>query len=235
VILEGSDIALAIPRGHVAFSFPIRLVSTVANAIKPGDRVDVMLSWTVIAVDADLQIRRPVSLFGEEDCLAGCQAQGEQIPGLVSQYTVQNALVLGIGFWDVDAPAIQVLEAGEEPGEETVIPPPVTEGEAQTTEEAPPEQQTTTSPLSQVTVVTLAVEPQYALVLKWSVESDSSMDLVLRSAADIEDFSQPEAVTLEYMFNRYDISLPPRLPNALENEFDYLKDADLYGTGAGGE
>jgi Flp pilus assembly protein CpaB len=233
VILEGSDIALAIPRGHVAFSFPIRLVSTVANAIKPGDHVDVMLSWKVIAVESDLQIKRPVTFFGEEDCLAGCQPQGEQIPGLVSQYTVQNALVLGIGFWDVDAPAIQVLEAGEEEGAEPEVPA-VTEGEAETTEEAPPEP-VTTSPLSQVTVVTLAVEPQYALVLKWSVESDSSMDLVLRSAADIEDFSQPEAVTLEYMFNRYDISLPPRLPNTLENQFDYLEGADLYGTGAGGE
>ena len=95
-------------------------------------------------------------------------------------------------------------------------------------EQAPPDPSSNIPQLSQITVVTLAVEPQYALVLKWASESDSSIDLVLRSAADIEDFAQPEAVTLEYMINRYDISLPPRLPHALENEFEYtlIKEAE---------
>jgi hypothetical protein len=85
-------------------------------------------------------------------------------------------------------------------------------------------------------VVTVAVDPQYALVLKWAVEGNSSLDLVLRSAADLEEFSQPEAVTLQYMVTRYEISLPPRLPHELENEFEYQlidKAEELAATASG--
>jgi Flp pilus assembly protein CpaB len=218
VVLEGSNVALAIPPGKVAYSFPVRLVAAVAGALKAGDRVDVMISWTVVDVDQDLQIKLPVLLIGEEDCLAGCQATGDQIPGLVTQYTVQNALVLGVDFWeDRDLP---VTQPGEEAVEEPVIP--VVEGEEgeEVPEEAPPPEEAA-SPYSLVSVVTLAVDPQSALVLKWSVESNSAMDLVLRSAVDIEEYAQPEAVTLEYMINRYQISLPPKLPHAPENIFEY--------------
>ena len=94
------------------------------------------------------------------------------------------------------------------------------EGEPPPEETTPPEG-TYVPPLSQITVVTLAVEPQYALVLKWALETNSAIDLVLRSAVDVEEFSQPEAVTMEYMINRYQISVPPRLPYVLENDFEY--------------
>jgi hypothetical protein len=175
----------------------------------------------------------PVTLVGEEDCLAGCQPVGEQIPGLVSQYTVQNALVLGLGMWREEAPGVEVTAPGEE-GEEPVIEE-IVEGEEEAVEEAPPEEAPAAPPLSQITVVTLAVDPQYALVLKWSVETNSSMDLVLRSASDIEEFAQPESVTLEYMINRYAISPPPRLPYSPENEFTYslIEKAEEYAPPAG--
>jgi Flp pilus assembly protein CpaB len=221
VVLEGSNVSLAIPPGKVSYSFPVRLVAAVAGALKAGDRVDVMISWSVVDVDQDLQVKLPVLLVGGEDCLAGCQPTGDQIPGLVTQYTVQNALVLGVGFWDEDQPDLPVERPGEEGAEEPTIPLVEGEGEEQVSEEAPAPVEEPTSPYSQVAVVTLAVDPQSALVLKWSVESNSAIDLVLRSAVDIEEFAQPEAVTLEYMVNRYDISLPPKLPHAPENIFEY--------------
>ena len=222
VVLEGSEISLAIPQGHVGYSFPVRLVSAVANAIQPGDRVDVLISWKIVEVDQDLQIKFPVTLVGSEDCLAGCQPTGEQLPGMVSQYTVQNALVLGMGIFADQEDTVEVVqpETGDE-GEGGGDLLGLGAAEEPAPEEVPPDPSSNIPQLSQITVVTLAVEPQYALVLKWASESDSSIDLVLRSAADIEDFAQPEAVTLEYMVNRYDISLPPRLPHALENEFEY--------------
>jgi Flp pilus assembly protein CpaB len=219
VVLEGSDISLAIPPGKVGYSFPVRLVSAVANAINPGDRVDVLISWTIVEVDQDLQIKLPVALIGGDDCLSGCQATGEQRPGLVSQYTVQNALVLGVGLFGEDTAGVEIIGVGA--AEEQAVVPLVEGDEGQTVAEETPPASANVPPLSQITVVTLAVDPQYALVLKWAVESSSSLDLVLRSAADIAEFSQPEAVTLEYMINRYQISLPPRLPHALENEFKY--------------
>ncbi len=218
VILQGSDIALAIPPGKVAYSFPMRVVATVAKAVRPGDRIDLMISWKIIDVAQDSQIKLPVTLIGGEDCLAGCQPTGHQVPGLVSQYTVKNALVLGVGLYGEEMPGVVVTRPGGAPVvAPTATPAPVAEGEA-----APPAQPGPVGPpLSQLLVVTLAVEPQSAVVLTWAVESNSSMDLVLRSAADIEEFAQPEAVTLEYMVNRYQISLPPRLPHTMENVFQY--------------
>ena len=221
VVLEGSNVSLAIPPGKVGYSVPIRLVAAVAGALKPGDRVDVLVSWKVVDVDQDLQIKLPVLLIGEEDCLAGCQPTGEQLPGLVSQYTVQNALVLGVDIWDEDQPDLPAVQPGAEPTPEGPLPLP-TEGEEEVSpEEAPPPVEQQVSPYSLASVVTLAVDPQSALVLKWSVESNSSIDLALRSAVDREEFAQPEAVTLEYMVNRYQISLPPKLPHAPENKFEY--------------
>jgi len=221
VVLGGSNVSLAIPPGKVAYSFAVRLIAAVGGALEAGDRVDVMISWNVVVVDQDLQIKLPILLTGGEDCLAGCQETGDQIPGLVTQYTVQNALVLGVDFWeDRDLP---VGRPGEEAEEEPVIPvvePEETEEGEIPVEEAPPPAEPTL-PYSRVSVVTLAVDPQSALVLKWSVESNSAIDLVLRSAVDIEEFAQPEAVTLEYMVSRYQISLPPKLPHAPENIFEY--------------
>jgi Flp pilus assembly protein CpaB len=220
VVLEGSNVSLAIPPGKVGYSVPVRLVAAVAGALKPGDRVDVLISWKVVDVDQDLQIKLPVLLVGEEDCLAGCQPTGEQLPGLVSQYTVQNALVLGVDIWDDEQSDLPVVQPGEDIEEEPAIP--VVEGEEEAApEEAAPPVEQAVSPYSLVSVVTLAVDPQSALVLKWSLESNSSIDLALRSAVDLEEFAQPEAVTLEYMVNRYQISLPPKLPHAPENEFEY--------------
>jgi Flp pilus assembly protein CpaB len=205
VVLEGSNVSLAIPPGKVGYAFPVRLVAAVAGALKPGDRVDVMLSWSVVDVDQDLQVKLPVLLVGGEDCLAGCQPTGDQIPGIVSQYTVQNALVLGVDFWDEDQPDLPVERPGEEGAEEPVIPIVEGEGDEVADEEAPPPAEDQTSPYSKVSVVTIAVDPQSALVLKWSVESNSAIDLVLRSAVDIEEFAQPD----------------PKLPHAPENIFEY--------------
>jgi Flp pilus assembly protein CpaB len=224
VTLEGSDIALAIPPGRVGYSFPIRLFSTVASAIRPGDRVDVMVSWKVVQVDQNSQIKQPVTLSGGEDCLAGCQPTGEQVPGLVTQYTVQNALVLGVGFFDEEIQGIEVTQAGPA-AQPTATPSPTPVPQAQQgevpTEAATPEPQAQVPKMAQIAVVTLAIEPQSATVLKWALESDSPMDLVLRSASDLEAFAQPESVTLEYMVRRYSIVPPSRFPYALENDFQY--------------
>jgi hypothetical protein len=212
VILEGSDIALAIPNGRVGYSFPIRLFSTVASAVRPGDRVDVLVSWKIVQVEQDMQIKGPVALTGGEDCLAGCQPTGEQIPGLV----------LGVGFFDEEIEGITVKQAGPA-AQPTATPTPVPQPQQDEvpTEEQPPQPQVRGPKLAQIAVVTLAVDPQSATVLKWALESDSPMDLVLRSASDLKAFAQPESVTLEYMVRRYNILPPSRFPYALENDFQY--------------
>jgi pilus assembly protein CpaB len=207
---SGAEMALGIPKGKVAYAIPVQILSAVANALRPGDRVDVLLSFSIVEVDQDTQIKLPVVRTGGEDCLAGCQVTGEQIPRLVSQYSVQNAAILAVGLWQEELPELTV-PAVTTPDEEAA------EGE-----ETPPalEPPTVAQAATQLTSITLVVTPQDALVLKWALETNASIDLVMRSAVDQDIYAQPEAVTLQYMLDRFQISVPPKLPHSPENEFE---------------
>lgn len=215
---EGSEMALAIPKGMVAFALPVRKMSAVANAIHRNDRVDVLISLAMIEVDQDWQIKEPVKYFGGDPVLAEPQPDGEQIPRLVSQYTVQNALVLEVDLWEKVPQVVPTAVAGETPGEQTAPPPAVSD---------------VARAMIELTSVTLVVNPQDALVLKWAFENDASIDLVLRSAVDRDIYAQPEAVTLQYMLDRFQISVPPKLPHAptsSELEERLLKEAQSRST-----
>jgi Flp pilus assembly protein CpaB len=196
---EGSEMALAIPKGKVAIAVPVRILSAVAGAIHPNDRVDVLVSFSFVEVDADLQLLEPVTLV---DCDLQCQKQGAQIPRLVSQYTVQNVPVLSLGLWSEEPePVVQAAPAGE--------------GETAETTELPAPASGVEDALIQRTSVTLVVSPQDALVLKWATEVDATIDLAMRSAVDADIYAQPESVTLQYMLDRFQISVPPKLPQTL--------------------
>ena len=73
---------------------------------------------------------------------------------------------------------------------------------------------------------------QDALVLKYALENEASVDLALRSALDddITDI-QTDAVTLEYITSFYGVDVPPALPYAIDPRVNLL---DLLG-GTGGE
>ena len=215
---EGSELSLAVPKGKVLIAVPITAMSAAGNALRPGDRVDVLVSLSVIEVDEDSQIKLPLSLTGGEDCLAGCQPTGDQIPRLVTQYTVQNALVLGVGLWEGEEPELAAVapSQAEVPGEESVV----QDALAVEEEAASPVAESIAVALTDIKLISLAVSPQNALVLKWLRESNASIDMAMRSAVD-QDLYSPEAVTLQYMVDRFGISIPPKLPHSPENEFKY--------------
>jgi Flp pilus assembly protein CpaB len=192
--------ALAIPKGKVAVAVPVRILSTVAGAIHPNDRVDVLVSFAFVEVDEDLQIVEPVALV---NCGPDrCDKTGAQIPRIVSQYTIQNVTVLDVGLWSEEPVSpVQAAPAGEgEPAEEGEPPPSVIGVEDASIKR---------------TSVTLVVSPQDALVLKWATEVDAAIDLAMRSAVDEDIYSQPESVTLQYMLDRFQIAVPPKLPHSL--------------------
>jgi hypothetical protein len=63
----------------------------------------------------------------------------------------------------------------------------------------------------------LIVTPQDALVLKWAAEAGAAMQVVLRSYADADQpLPSTEAVTLQYMMDRFSIGLPPGLAYGIE-------------------
>jgi pilus assembly protein CpaB len=211
----GSDVALQIPSGRVGYALPVARWSSVAWAVQPGDHVDVLISLLIVDLDEEFQTELPnqaacMSMGGEgeeETCQDGILGRIEilptgqvvnlipnnekQRPRMVAQLTVQDAIVVGVGDWR------------EEP-----LPPAPEEGETAEGEEGPPPP----PPPPEVDSLTLAVTPQDALVLKYAEELGASMDMVLRSSDDAGNTVITEQVTLDYIFQRFSMEVPPKLP-----------------------
>jgi Flp pilus assembly protein CpaB len=64
-------------------------------------------------------------------------------------------------------------------------------------------------------IVTLGVTPQDAVVLTWAVNTGVDINLALRSARDVPQVPTT-SVTLQYMIETYNITVPPKLPYSLE-------------------
>jgi Flp pilus assembly protein CpaB len=217
--------ALLIPEGRVAVAFPINQQSSVAYAVQPGDFVDVLIVASFIDFDQEFQSKLPnlisflspqldengnVVTFsftpptdegrferppGLPDEIPGAvvYAREAQRPRRVAQLTVPAAKVLRVGPW-IDLPTQQ-----PQPAEEGQPPPPP----------PPPD------------IITLAVEPQDALVLLWARRSEMAMELALRAPGSEDARYQPEAVTLQYMLTRFNIAVPPKL------EYGFAREAIL--------
>ena len=218
----GGTAALQVPEGRVAVAFPISEQSSVGYAILPGDFVDVLIVASFIDLDQEFQTELPnlISFLAQQTSPEGDivgytfsapSAEGRfeipqglppEIPGAivypreaqrprrVAQLTVPAAKVLRVGPW-IDLPSTQ--------------PPPAEEGQP------PP-------PPPPPSIVTLAVEPQDALVLLWARQSEMYMELALRAAGTEEARYQPEAVTLQYMLTRFNIAVPPKLEYGFARE-----------------
>jgi Flp pilus assembly protein CpaB len=218
--------ALLVPEGRVAVAFPVDEQSSVAYAIQPGDYVDVLIVASFLDFDQEFQTKLPnlISFLslrlvetpeGEEPIktydytpptdegrfeippglppeIPGTYvyAREPQRPRRVAQLTVQAAKVLRVGPW-IDLPSEQ--------------PPPTEEGEP------PP-------PPPPPDIVTLAVDPQDALVLLWARQSEMYMELALRAPGSEEARYQPEAVTLQYMLARFNIAVPAKLEYGFARE-----------------
>jgi Flp pilus assembly protein CpaB len=196
-IVVGSEAAFAIPEGRVAVAFPITRFSSVGYGVEAGDHVDVLLSARFIDREEEKESARDTIDFRvevmERLTAADVESASFDIPIFeakarpVTQLIIQNAGVLKVGAWA------------------TPTPPPAEEGA-----EAPP-------PPAAVPpdMVILVVSQQDALVLKYARENNFILDLALRAAGD-EAAVQAEAVTLEYMIRRFNISFPPQLQYYLD-------------------
>jgi Flp pilus assembly protein CpaB len=204
----GSDAALLIPSGKVGYALAVAGNASVAWAIQPGDHVDVLISLLVVDIDEDFQTETPnigaaitveavgatgpmgrLEMLPDGTLVMVIPSEAHQRPRLVTQLTVQNAQVLHIGSWVRE----EVVEAPKEESTEEETPAPAA---------------------ALVRWITLAVTPQEAAVLKYAEEVGASIDFVLRSASDHDERTvfTIQAVTLQYVFERYSIEAPPKLP-----------------------
>jgi Flp pilus assembly protein CpaB len=214
--VQPSELTKQIPAGKVAVALPVTRLSSVAYALKAGDHVDVLATYWVLDLDQDFQTKlvnkylmaspqkdggvqlAPVDPGGrEQGTLFGYPVLEQPAEGqrarLVAQLTVQNMVVLGVGDW---LSQVQPAEAAPTPIPGQPTPAPV--------EATAPD------------IITVVVDPQDALVLKFLRESGAVMDLALRSLEDTEQTFATESVTLQYMFTRFAVTEPPKLKYGVE-------------------
>lgn len=240
----GSDAAIAIPEGYTAIAVPITRLSSVAYALREGDQVDVLVSMLVADVDFEFQTLLPnisAVLFGVDGPLSGricdlfqpggtpgtyaCVASGQlpigrtetdvstgellymipretQRPRLVTQRLIEQATVLNVGTFPLQdelyQPAYVSPEEGAQSPEQTV-----------TTVSKPPD------------IITLIVEPQQALALNYVMKADIDIVLTLRSPND-PIHTETTSVSLEYLFNTYNITVPSKPAYGLQPRLDQI-------------
>jgi Flp pilus assembly protein CpaB len=257
LVNTGSDVALEIPSGMVMVAMPITRLSAVGYALRPGDHVDVLMSFTFVDVDEDFQTLGPnntIVLTDDEDLAAliggtelpegrqepgpfgstllivpNTQATAGAIPRQTTQLVIDNAIVTRLGTWPLTDIDQPIVVTPAPAGQET---------ETQTDEgTAVPADQATPTPVPAIPlpdIITLAMSRQDALVLKYSLENDAQVDLALRSALDDDVTNiETDAVTLEYITSFYGVDVPPALPYALDPRMNLLDLLSGTGTGTG--
>ncbi|MFN8451109.1 MAG: SAF domain-containing protein [Anaerolineae bacterium] len=218
----GSDAAAVLPDGLRAVSIPVDRLTSIAYAPQDGDRVDLIISLLFVDVDEAFQsiVPNKINLFrisedgiqilepieGRVDSTSlGPVIIGpseRQRPRLVTQMTIQDALIIHMGNFPIDGRFIGV------PPTPTPVP-----QEGQEAQGGTPPPPTPTPPRPDI--VTLGVTPQEAVVLTWLIEAKVPVTLALRSASDTARTSTTE-VTLDYMMGTYGITLPGKRPFTIE-------------------
>ncbi len=200
---RGSQLAQMLHPGEVAIAYPITRLDSVAYAPRPGDRVDIVVTFLFADLDVGFQSRLsnhvlilsqnletgayafvPAGQLGRpsEDNFLGVPiyvVPGEnQRPRMVAQLTVRGARVL---YFARQAPSLT------------------------------PQPTTTPQPTG---LVVLALNPQDAVVLNFFMARQAATTFVLRSALETTATPEPTTipVTLDYIQKHYGIPLPPQQP-----------------------
>lgn len=247
LLAGGSNAALAIPAGYTAIAIPMTRLSGIAFAMQDGDVVDVLITLLLVDLDPDFQTILPnqttpliasggtaefpapfitggVALieivedngipplpFGkvETDELTGQPfhliPQERQRPRAVSQRLIEAAIVLHVGTFQLE---------GEVAGEVIPVPEggvgaPAPEGQAIAETVEPPD------------IITLIVTPQEALALNWAMKVGADLTFTLRAPNDGE-VTETTSVTLQYLLDTYEITVPTKLPYGMEPRLDNL-------------
>lgn len=188
-VLElGYNASLNVPEGKVATTFSTSQIRAVAGAVQNGDFVDILISYWMVDTEAE-----PGAGAGEEEAATPAESYI-----LLAQLLLQDVEVLRVGPW---AGVAVPPEEGEEAAAQAT---PAAEGQPEGEGEGALQP---VSPEAQV-VLTLLLDQQDALVLKFARESGASIDLVLRGREDHETV-RTETVSLEYVMTRFEITVPP--------------------------
>lgn len=236
----GSDAAAVLPNNRVAVSVPMDRITSVAYAIQPGDRVDVMVTLLFVDVDPVFQSIEPniVSVVNteSEDLSIGAQIPGrieggfpigngefrtvvispseDQRPRMVTQRTVQEALVIWVGNFPIDG---RLFFAVPTP---TPVPTVDPSGDTSTTNRRATAAPTAVPPRPDI--ITLAVSPQDAVVLTWMMEARLPITFALRSATSTSQVPT-DPVDLQYITETFRIDIPGRFDYSIQPAPDSIR------------
>lgn len=216
----GSDAAAMLPSGVTGIAVPIDRQTSVAYAVQPGDRVDVLLSMLFVDVDDAFQTLQPNTntlFLITQDGIEFTQSfpgrptsttlgptilgpSERQRPRLVTQRTIQNALVMHVGDYPLDGKLLGLS------------PTPTPAAVEETSDDGTP--MPTATPHTP-DIVTLGVSPQEAVVLGWAIEARLPIMLTLRSATDTSR-TNTQDVNLDYIMSTFGIDAPTKRPIAIE-------------------
>lgn len=223
----GSDAAAVLPAGYVAVAVPVDRITSVAYAIQDGDRVDVIVSLLFVDVDEQFQTIQPnlVTLAQRADdgsIKVGTGIEGRleaaagnfglaivgpseaQRPRLLTQRTIQEAIVIHVGDFPTDGKLFRFVP-------DTPTPAPVLEG----TPTVPPSTVQATAVPPRPDIVTLGVTPQDAVILTWFIEAKLPITFALRAAND-QSKVPTEPVTLQFIMDRYGVDVPGKTDYSIE-------------------
>jgi hypothetical protein len=222
----------------VAVSIPIDRITSVAYAIQPGDRVDVMVSVLFVDVDPNFQSLEPNAFTfinpsdngdgtfslnaSEAGAIAGA-FDTRLVPNLGSvpviivpserqrpRLTTQRTVQDALVIWTGDFPLNgRIFRPAPTP---TPLPPTAAPGAtAGATNTAPPAPTIPPRP----DIITVAVTPQDAVVLTWLVEAGIPITFALRSASSTSQV-QTDPVSLDYIMTRFNIDVPEKFNYNIE-------------------
>jgi len=243
----GSDASIAIEPGYTAIAIPMSRLSGIAYALRDGDTVDVLITMLMIDLDMDFQTvlpnlstiligpggtdefpapsltlnvgdvdeRRedplPPSIIGkierdpELDELIHVIPQENQRPRLMTQRLVEAATVLHVGTFPLEEVVGEEIDAAA--ADQGIGAPPPQQVEGEPAPPPPPD------------IITLIVTPQDALALNWAMKAGADLVLTLRAPGDTTSI-ETITVTLQYLIENYDITVPVKLPYGLEPALD---------------
>lgn len=230
VEISGPNWAVQIPQGMVAAAIPTNRLALVGYGVDDGAHVNVNACMLFVDIDPAFQTILPnftalVTGTGFEQegtapvlsasVVGGGEAsrQGRveldptlqqpfyavpseaQRPRLVCQMILQDIVVLKLGNFELQTAA---------PTDPNATPSP-----AQTQQQLSPD------------IVTLMVNPQDSISLNYFVYSGAMLSLSLRNPNDTSRFAA-ESATLTSLLTQYNISLPSKLPYAVQPRLDIL-------------
>ena len=214
LVAIGKEASLFIPPEKRAVAFPIDRMSSVGYAVGSGDRVDMLITFSMIDVNQEGQY--PIVPFNrdlvDELIAAGIppEAAAAQVladiksakvaPRLVSQLTLQNIEILHVGEWP--AQGLQRPTPTLKP-DQSAAPPVAVSGGTPTPTPLRPE------------MLILLVDPQQALILEWLKESGVVIRLALRGAGDSAPVST-DAVSYQYILTNFNITIPPKVNTIID-------------------